>query len=225
MKFVWPDSFVEEGNLNRDVSTLRKALDERPCDHRYIETIPKTGYRFVAPVRTREYQPPAGDVPKAAGAPMRHIVGRETDRAVLRQAYDRAQQGHGGIVCVSGDAGLGKSALAGVFLEDLVQDGQTFHLAHGRCSEPLTESEPFMPWIEALSGLANESAVSDTIQKTAPTWHKEISHTSAGAPAMMKRELLDFCRQISTVHPLVIFIDDFHWADLGSADLIAFLAT
>src|SRR5581483_4130826 len=48
MKFVWPDSFVEEGNLNRNVSTLRKALDEKPSDHRYVETIPKVGYRFIA---------------------------------------------------------------------------------------------------------------------------------------------------------------------------------
>ncbi len=55
---VWPDSFVEEGNLNRNISTLRKSLDEKPCDHRYIETIPKMGYRFVAPVRSLEYQPP-----------------------------------------------------------------------------------------------------------------------------------------------------------------------
>src|SRR5215470_6327967 len=62
IKCVWPDSFVEEGNLNRNVSTLRKALQERPCDHRYIETIPKTGYRFVAPVRSIEYQPPTGTV-------------------------------------------------------------------------------------------------------------------------------------------------------------------
>jgi DNA-binding winged helix-turn-helix (wHTH) protein len=43
IKSVWPDSFVEEGNLNRNVSTLRKALGEKPSDHRYIETVPKTG--------------------------------------------------------------------------------------------------------------------------------------------------------------------------------------
>ena len=57
LAIVWPDSFVEEGNLNRNVSTLRKALDEKPCDHRYIETVPKTGYRFVAPEDTAAKQP------------------------------------------------------------------------------------------------------------------------------------------------------------------------
>jgi predicted ATPase len=41
----------------------------------------------------------------------------------------------------------------------------------------------------------------------------------------MKRELLDFCRQVSPVHPLVIVIDDFHWSDVSSVDLLAFLAT
>src|SRR3954470_3588710 len=40
---LWPDSFVEEGNLNRNVSSLRKALGEKPSDHRYIETVPKIG--------------------------------------------------------------------------------------------------------------------------------------------------------------------------------------
>lgn len=51
MKEVWPDSFVEEGNLARNVSTLRKCLGETPDEHRYIVTIPGQGYRFVAPVR------------------------------------------------------------------------------------------------------------------------------------------------------------------------------
>jgi predicted ATPase len=41
----------------------------------------------------------------------------------------------------------------------------------------------------------------------------------------MKRELLDLCRQIATVHPLLIVIDDFQWSDVGSVDLLAFLAT
>src|SRR5206468_7421444 len=73
MRFVWPDSFVEEGNLNRNVSTLRKALGEKPCDHRYIETIPKTGYRLIAPVRFTDYQPAAGVVRKTSGRAAPHI--------------------------------------------------------------------------------------------------------------------------------------------------------
>src|SRR6266850_6141079 len=49
---VWPDSFVEEGSLARNISTLRKALGEGADSAKYIEKIPKRGYRFVAVVRT-----------------------------------------------------------------------------------------------------------------------------------------------------------------------------
>jgi Tol biopolymer transport system component/DNA-binding winged helix-turn-helix (wHTH) protein len=51
LKEVWRDAFVEEGNLNRAVSVLRKTLGETPAE-RFIETVPKRGYRFVAAVRT-----------------------------------------------------------------------------------------------------------------------------------------------------------------------------
>jgi TolB-like protein len=51
MKLVWPDTAVEEGNLARNISSLRSALGERPREPRYIETVPWLGYRFVANVK------------------------------------------------------------------------------------------------------------------------------------------------------------------------------
>src|SRR5437763_15953298 len=51
MKLLWPDSFVEEGNLTLNVSNLRKALGENPQQHEYIVTVPGKGYRFVASVK------------------------------------------------------------------------------------------------------------------------------------------------------------------------------
>jgi DNA-binding winged helix-turn-helix (wHTH) protein len=50
MKKVWPDTFVEEGNLTQNVSLLRKALGESATGPQFIETVPRRGYRFVAPV-------------------------------------------------------------------------------------------------------------------------------------------------------------------------------
>src|SRR5580658_7104866 len=50
MQAVWPDTFVEEGALTRNISLLRKALGDTKEDGGYIETIPKRGYRFVAEV-------------------------------------------------------------------------------------------------------------------------------------------------------------------------------
>ena len=51
LRLVWPDTEVEEGNVSRNISTLRSALGERPNEHQYIETAPWRGYRFVANVK------------------------------------------------------------------------------------------------------------------------------------------------------------------------------
>src|SRR6516164_9919983 len=50
-KQVWPNTVVEENNLARNISALRKALDEHPTEHQYILTVPGRGYRFVADVK------------------------------------------------------------------------------------------------------------------------------------------------------------------------------
>lgn len=51
MRTVWPDAFVEEGNLSQSIHILRRALGESVEDHRYIVTVPGRGYRFVAEVQ------------------------------------------------------------------------------------------------------------------------------------------------------------------------------
>ena len=51
MKSVWPDSFVEESNLTQNISVLRRALGDGNEDGQLIETVPRRGYRFTAPVR------------------------------------------------------------------------------------------------------------------------------------------------------------------------------
>ena len=53
LKAIWPDTTVEENNLNQNISALRRVLGEKPAEHNYIVTVPGRGYRFVAEVRTR----------------------------------------------------------------------------------------------------------------------------------------------------------------------------
>src|SRR5260370_27989021 len=50
LQTIWPDAVVEENNLNHNISILRKALGETATGQSYIETVPRVGYRFVAPV-------------------------------------------------------------------------------------------------------------------------------------------------------------------------------
>ena len=76
MKAVWPDTFVEEGALTRNISLLRKALGDTGEEATYIETIPRRGYRFLAEVRPVGNGENGGDV----GAPLPHGRGSVTGR-------------------------------------------------------------------------------------------------------------------------------------------------
>ena len=66
MKRVWPNTFVEEGNLTQNISLLRKALGETPGGLQFIETVPRRGYRFVAEIN----QAPAGSNGTSVPAPV-----------------------------------------------------------------------------------------------------------------------------------------------------------
>ncbi|HXE76039.1 MAG TPA: tetratricopeptide repeat protein [Candidatus Xenobia bacterium] len=79
MQEVWPDTFVEESNLTQNIFLLRKALGEGSEGQTYIETIPKRGYRFVAPVRS-------------TGAESVHILVHERTRAQLVVEEDEAAE-------------------------------------------------------------------------------------------------------------------------------------
>jgi adenylate cyclase len=60
---VWPNVFVEEANLSVNIASLRKALDEDNAERQWIETVPKHGYRFVAPVSEFTYERAPEDSP------------------------------------------------------------------------------------------------------------------------------------------------------------------
>jgi DNA-binding winged helix-turn-helix (wHTH) protein/pimeloyl-ACP methyl ester carboxylesterase len=74
---VWPDAFVEQNNLAQNVSALRRALGEREGGPRFIETVPKRGYRFVAPMTIE----PAG---VAAAPPLAIAAGQSVAPAIAR---------------------------------------------------------------------------------------------------------------------------------------------
>src|SRR5262249_42471335 len=101
LKTLWPDSFVEEHNLANNVSILRKALGEAQNTARYIETVPKRGYRFVAEVR---------EVPDEVSEV---ILQRHTIASVITEEEVTTQAGEG---AVSG-TGLSPSQPAAVPVE------------------------------------------------------------------------------------------------------------
>lgn len=82
MRLVWPDTVVEENNLNQTVHLLRKVLHDGEDGARYIETVPRRGYRFVADVRTIDDGTTTGSQTQKAPIPDRTPAGSSSIRAV-----------------------------------------------------------------------------------------------------------------------------------------------
>lgn len=81
MNAVWPEAFVEDGNLARNISTLRKALGETPGQISFIETIPCRGYRFAAEVQVIDTN--VDDLEKKLLANYQSGVDTEANRQIL----------------------------------------------------------------------------------------------------------------------------------------------
>ncbi len=175
-------------------------------------------------------------VPAAAPAvgTRRWSVGRGDEHAALRVAFDAAAAGAGEMVCVVGEPGIGKTTLVEEFLSDLAADGRPCHVARGRCSERLAEAEAYLPILEALDSLLRGptgGATARYLRTLAPTWAAELAPSpgraegdvSAPSQTRIKRELIAFLKELSRRTPVALFVDDIHWADLPTADLLAYL--
>jgi predicted ATPase len=167
-------------------------------------------------------------------------VGREREWAALRSGFEEAAAGHGILLCVTGEPGLGKTTLVEAFLEELPAGNQPCRLARGRCSERLAGTEAYVPFLEALDSLLQGeggAAAAQMMKLLAPTWYLQLAPLAADDPSLArvlaearevsqerrKRELAVFLHELSRQCLLVVFLDDIHWADPSSVDLLAYL--
>lgn len=173
----------------------------------------------------------------------RHTVGRETERAELRGDFASVARGEGGMLfCLSGEPGIGKTTLVEDFLADLSASGENCQVARGRCSERLAGTEAYLPFLEALDSLLHSdegTSAAAMMKLVAPTWYVHmtpLSETGSSTERLladiktasqerMKREISTLLQKITALRPLVLFIDDMHWADASTVDLLAYLAT
>ena len=164
-------------------------------------------------------------------------VGRQNEWAALRTALDDAAAGRGSMLCVTGEPGLGKTVLVENFLEDLSADDQNWSVARGRCSERLAGAEAYLPFLEALDNLLqgeHGASAAQVMKVLAPTWYVQLAPLATDDSSLnvalaqasqerRKRELGSFLRELSRHHPAVVFLEDVHWADPSSVDLLAYL--
>src|SRR5918996_6508978 len=112
MARVWPDTFVEEGNLKVQVAGLRRALGDTRGSNCYLATVPGRGYRFVAPVtRTDEPIASAPRVAAEASHPLPTPMTAMIDRGDSVDAI-AAQLPHQRLVTIVGPGGIGKTTVA-----------------------------------------------------------------------------------------------------------------
>src|ERR1044071_679511 len=86
LKEVWPDTFVEEGSLSRNIHELRKALGDDSSQPSYIETIPKRGYRFLAPLKVSALD--AAQIAPASIAGEATVIEKHTFARVLSEEFE-----------------------------------------------------------------------------------------------------------------------------------------
>lgn len=231
---VWGHQFVSESVLKTTVSELRAALADDPKQPRYIETVPRRGYRFIgaaSPLRASAAER-LGRPIHAAQLPK--LTGRERALTRLCSAWERTLAGQRQSFWIAGEPGIGKTTLIDHFVAAL----GPVAFARGQCVEQYGAGEPYLPVLEALAQLCrDDSTLTPVLRSVAPTWllqlpwlvseaerealRRELAGTSQDRMLREFGELLD---RYTQDRPLLLVTEDLHWSDHATVHLIDHVA-
>jgi DNA-binding winged helix-turn-helix (wHTH) protein len=231
---LWPNTHVQPEVLKSHIFEIRTALGDNSKKPLFIETLPRRGYRFIAPVSAGAASGPS--VASATGG----LVGRDRPLATLREALQRALTGERQIVFVTGEPGIGKTALVDEFQRQAALDIPNLRIGRGQCIEGYGSKEAYYPMLEALGQLCRVSSgetIVNTLAVQAPTWlvqfpamltreHRETLHREllGATRERMLREIGEALEAIASQTPLLLVFEDLQWVDHSTADLISVLA-
>jgi len=145
---VWRDAIVSDAALTSCIRDLRKALSDSSGTPRYIETVHRRGFRFIGPI-ARPTSAASAPGPRAPGPPSSSpatptLVGREAELARLHGRWERARNGQRQLVFVTGEPGIGKTALVEAFLAQIGED-EVLRIGRGQCVEQYGAGEAYLP--------------------------------------------------------------------------------
>jgi DNA-binding winged helix-turn-helix (wHTH) protein/predicted ATPase len=244
LQAVWSETFVAEAVLKVTIRQLRAALDDDPKVPRFIETAHRRGYRFIGhitqmpgPEIATHDDAPATPLRATSEYPPQRVVGRDEALSRMRTWLEKMLGGDRQIVFVTGEAGIGKTALVDAFARSVVSD-RTVLIGRGQCLEHYGTSEAYLPVLEAIGRLSRENGhVIDVIRAHAPMWllqmpslvsaadHELLRREVSGATReRMLREMSEAMEVLTADLPLVLILEDLHWSDYSTLDLISYLA-
>jgi predicted ATPase len=231
---LWPDTYVQPQVLRTYMLELRKVLGDDAGQPRFIQTLPKRGYRFVATVTEGNGVHPydsAGTV--RPGSRRKEIVGRDGELELLNSYLRQLETGQRRVVFVFGEAGIGKTALVDAFcrqIDPLIEASVT----RGQCVQGLGGIEEYYPVTEALNKLCagqDGQRAYRILARRAPAWlaqgREETASLTEERRGSKDRTLGDLCEaleEIAAQSPLVLVFEDLHWADDSTLNLISALA-
>src|SRR5215510_4411384 len=231
---IWPDTYVQPEVLRRYVLEIRRVLGDRAENPRFVETLPKRGYQFIAAVTESLEQRPAVTTTQRT-----KLVGREPALSQLDVYLQIAFGGQRQVVFISGEPGIGKTSLVDAF-QQRVESFPAIRLCRGQSVEGFGGKEAYYPILEAIGQLVrgNSSAeIVNMLTTQAPTWlvqlpsllnaeqHESLKRRILGATReRMVRELCEALEAITQTETLVLILEDLHWADHSTADLISAIA-
>src|SRR5690348_8307981 len=231
LEAIWPETYVQPEILRKYILELRKVLGDDPKSPRFIETLPKRGYRFMAAMAVAPLLPALAGIPGP--------VGRDRELAALDGHLRAALQGQRRLVLLTGEAGIGKSTLLDAF-EQRLAGHEGMRIARGQCVEGFGGKEAYYPVLEAFGQLIRGPGAEGVIQilaAQAPTWLIQFpSRLKAEQREALQREILGATRErmlreicealesLTVADPLALILEDLHWADPSTLDLISALS-
>jgi DNA-binding winged helix-turn-helix (wHTH) protein/predicted ATPase len=238
---VWPSTFVTDAVLKDSIRQVREALGDDATSPRYIETAHRRGYRFIAPLSETEAAPAAPAAPTRTGtAPASvAVLGRDSEPAKMRAWLEWALGGERQIVFVTGEPGIGKTTVVNALL-DYASAIPGLLICRGQCLEQYGAGEAYLPVLEGLSRLGRSPdgpRILEFLRRHAPAWLFELAsllpaaerdalqrQASDATRERMLREMAEAVEAITAESPLIVVVEDLHWSDYSTLDLISYLA-